>query len=122
MFGYAHNVINAKRMLTDNEVNEIKSFLKSKDKFELVMFRRGIIHIATDIEYHYDCYGVTYFFFALDNEIRSRNYYNLDTCKFFNEFDNALFECKVEAYQSEQRRKYEVEYYKGMLRYLLNNK
>ena len=112
MFGYA------KRMLTDNEVNEIKSFLKSKDKFELVMFRRGIIHVATDIEYHYDCYGVTYFFFALDKEIRSRNYYNLDTCKFFNEFDNALYESKVKEYRLEQQRKSELEFLKGLCRYL----
>ena len=122
MIGYVRIIATAKAMLTEGEVAEIKSILASKDNYELVMLRQGIIQVADDIEYHFGCFGVDYFFFALDNEIRKRNYYNLKECKFFDCVDAALYKYKVEEYQLAQRKKYEMQFWKQFADYLARNK
>ena len=71
-------------LLSESEMNEIKNLLQSKDNFELVMIRRGIIQVCADIEYHFGIFAVDYFFGALDIELAKRNVYDFAKCTFVN--------------------------------------
>lgn len=105
-------------LLSESEMNEIKNLLQSKDNFELVMIRRGIIQVSADIEYHFGIFAVDYFFGALDIELAKRNVYDFAKCTFVNAVDNNAFECRVQVYQKMQQRKSELEFLKGLCRYL----
>lgn len=108
-------------LLSEGEMNEIKNLLQSKDNFELVMIRRGIIQVCADIEYHFGIFGVDYFFGALDIELAKRNVYDFAKCTFINAVDNNAFENRVRAYQKMQQKKHELEFFEGLYNYLKNH-
>lgn len=105
-------------LLSESEMIEIQNLLQSKDNFELVMIRRGIIQVSADIEYHFGIFAVDYFFGALDKEIEKRNVYDFTKCAFVNSVDNNAFERRVQAYQKMQQKKHELEFFEGLYNYL----
>ena len=108
-------------LLSESEMNEIKSLLQGKDSFELVMIRRGIIQVCADIEYHFGIFAVDYFFGVLDIELAKRNVYDFAKCTFVNAVDNNAFERRVQVYQKTQQKKHELEFFEGFYNYLKNN-